>query len=224
VDGFLKKAGKYNNLTIGDLATEYYANYEDDSIVTPLQAQAIINKILAKMAETKTLALNNPDMNKIRYGTYATNISRESSGYGGIAVEIPFRQLVMNGLINYTTLDVNETGTSEDYFLLQALELGSYPKFSITSKNLDQLKNSTYTDFISREYSKIGEDIKELYHRYEEAFSQINSMEINNHTILAEKVFETTYANGARVITNYNKYPVLVGEQEIGALGYTIIQ
>lgn len=224
VDGFLKNTGDYDHLYINDLATKYYANYRKNKIVTPAQAQGIVNDNLKKISETRTLTLNNPEMNKIIYGEYATNISRESSGYGGFAEEIPFRQLVMNGLINYTTLNVNETGADKNYFLLQALELGSSPKFAITAKSLDVVKNKVYSDYVSRQYSLLRDDIRELYLKYEEAYSQINSMEIANHVILADQVFETTYANGVKVITNYNKYPVEINNQNIEALGYQIIQ
>ncbi|MDF2537828.1 MAG: hypothetical protein K0S76_849 [Herbinix sp.] len=224
INGFLKGADEYKNLYIGDLASGYFANYGKNKIVSPAEAQAIINQNLDKITETKTLSLNNPEINKIIYGKYATNISRESSGYSTFSVEIPFRQLVMNGLIAYTTLNINETAVSTDYFLLQALELGSYPKYTITAKSLDLIKNSVHSDFISRQYSLIGKDMKEFYKEYETAYAKVNSMEISNHKVLADKVYETTYANGVRVITNYNKYPVEIDGQEIGALGYLIIQ
>lgn len=223
-DGFLKEGEAYENLYIGDLASDYYASYKKDGIVTPAQAQNLVNKNLKKLAGSKTLSLNDPEMNEITYGKYAVNISRESSGYGGFSEEIPFRQLVMNGLIAYTTVDVNESGINTDYFLLQALELGSYPKFTVTAKNLDVLKNSDYTDFISRQYSRISSDIKELYKKYEAEFQKINSVKITNHEILDKNVFETTYDSGARVITNYNQYPVEINGQEIGACGYVIIR
>ncbi len=224
VERFLKNAGAYDSLYIDDLAVSYYANYRKNKIVTPAQAQAVVHDNLTKLSKEKTLTLNNPHMNKIGYGKYAVNISRESSGYGGFAEEIPFRQLVMNGLISYTTLNVNEAGVDEDYFLLQALELGSSLKFTITAKSLDLMKNKVYSEFVSRQYSLLREDIKELYQRYEEAYEQIGSMEIADHAILADQVFETTYANGARVITNYNKYPVQLEDREIEALGYAIIR
>ncbi len=224
VESFLKKAGEYDKLYIDDLASDYYASYRKNKIVAPAQAQAIINDNLAKLAGEKTLILNNPQMNKIIYGKYAVNISRESSGYGGFAEEIPFRQLVMNGLISYTTLNVNEAGADADYFLLQALELGSGPKFTITAKSLDLIKNKVYSDFVSRQYSLLSDDIKELYQRYEAAYGQIGSTEIADHVILADQVFETTYANGVRVITNYNKYPVQIDDRKIEALGYAVIR
>lgn len=224
VDGFLKNAKEYGNLYVEDLAKGFYADYNKRNMVTPKQAQDIVDENLTKLSGEKKLALNNPEIDKIAYGAYAVNIARESSGYGGFAMEIPFRQLVMNGLISYTTLNVNESGVNKDYFLLQALELGSCPKFTITAQSLDRLKNTRHANFISREYALIKQDIQELYDRYEEAFLQVRCMEIADHKALAEGVYETTYANGVRVVTNYNMYPVTCEEGDLSPLGFLIIQ
>lgn len=226
VDGFIKDSKEYENLYIGDLASRFYANYRKNDIVSPAQAQVIVDENLKKLSNVKTLALYNPNIEKIIYGKYAVDISRESSGYGMIAAQIPFRQLVMNGLIEYTTLNINESPDWNDYFLLQALELSSIPKYTITSKNLDILKNTIYDDTIlSREYSQLKNDIKGFYEKYHDAVSQINSSEITNHIILEDNVFETTYANGVKVITNYNKYSITLNSGlTLDALGYEIIK
>ncbi len=223
VDNFMKNAKEYGSLYVEDLAKGFYADYNERNLITPEEAQLILEENLEKLAAEKKLALNNPEIDKIRYGTYAVNISRESSGFGSIAAEVPFRQLVMNGLISYTTLDVNESGVNKDYFLLQALELGSSLKFTITAESLDRLKNTRHSGFISREYGQIREDIIALYEEYKEAFSKIGCMKIVNHTMLMNGVFETTYSNGVRVITNYNRYPVNCEEGELDALGYAIL-
>ncbi|MCD8106165.1 MAG: DUF5696 domain-containing protein [Lachnospiraceae bacterium] len=224
VDGFLNEAGKYSSLYVEDLANGYYADYNERNLVTPETAQMILDENLEKLSEEKTLALNNPEIDKIAYGTYAVNVSRESSGYGGFAMEIPFRQLVMNGLINYTTVDVNESGINEKYFLLQALETGSSLKFTVTAQSVDILKNTDHGEFLSREYALLKDDITELYEEYEAAFEQVQCMEIVGHRAFEEGVFETTYANGVRVITNYNMYSVTCEAGELEALGYLILQ
>lgn len=223
VDRFLKNAEKYKNLYVEDLGKGFYADYNKRNLVTPEEAELILYENLEKLAAQKNLALDNPEMDRIRYGTYALNIARQSSGFGSIAIDIPFRQLVMNGLISYTTLNVNESGVSSDYFLLQALELGSGLKFTVTAESLDQLKNTRHSDFISREYGQVQQDIRTLYEKYEQAFAEIGCMEIVNHRALSEKVFETTYANGVRVITNYNMYSVTCDEGELSPLGFLIL-
>ncbi|MGL6174404.1 MAG: DUF5696 domain-containing protein [Cellulosilyticaceae bacterium] len=223
VDTFIKKSKDYPNISIGDMGNVYYANYKPSEVVTSTQANLIVENNLTKLANEKTLILNNPDINKIIYGKYATNISRESSNYGTIYMSIPFRQLVMNGLVGYTTLDINMSIDSEEYYLLQALELGSYPKFTITSKGYDVLKNSAYTHYFATQYDNLKEQINDFYDVFEKEMRRIGSREIIDHKIVAENVFRTDYANGVAVITNYNKYEVVTPQGEIDALGYTII-
>ena len=170
----------------------------------------------------KTLALDNPNIDRIGYARYAANISRESSLYGTMYATVPFRQLVMNGLIEYSTLNVNLSADRVEYFLLQALELGSMPKFVITAKTPDLLKNTDYSDYFSTQYSVLEGRIRSLYEAYSKALTEIGSKEITGHEMLEPNVFRTTYASGKSVIVNYNKYPVQGDGYALDALGYTI--
>ena len=199
-----------------------YANYKQRNIVDPILSSSIIEENLTKLAEQKSIALENPNMDKIRYAKYAADISRESSNYGTMYSSIPFRQLVLNGLTAYTTLNVNMSPDRSNYFILQAFELGSIPKFTISAENVDVLKNTEYNDYFSIQYAAIKDKIKALYDEYSKGLSEIGSTEIVNHRMLASSVFETTYASGVSVIVNYNKYPVSIADYNLDALGYII--
>ncbi|MDR0554185.1 MAG: DUF5696 domain-containing protein [Treponema sp.] len=223
VEGFLADVRNYDKLYINDLGVDYYAGYKRNAVVPPLAALVAVNNALTRLGEEKTLALNNPSMDKLPFTKWAVNISRESSNYGGFFTSIPFRQLVMNGLVRYTTLDANMSGGDMDYFLLAALETGSAIKFHITAKNADALKYTEHTEFLSTGYEARKDDIKEIVRRWQEAFCRINSMEIVNHETLADKVYRTTYGNGVSVTVNYNSFAV--GREEGGTippLGYVI--
>lgn len=222
VQKFIKGSKDYPNIFVNDMGSTYYASYKSGAVIDPVVSDNIVNDNLQKLAESKTLALDNPNMDKIPYTKYAANISRESSNYGTMYVSIPFRQLVMNGLTEYTTLNVNMSPDSSQYFLLQAFELGSIPKFTISAENVDVLKNSEYSDYFSTEYSTLAQDIKTVYADYSKGLSEIGSKEIAGHRMLDYNVFETTYASGASVVVNYNKYPVSVSGYNLDALGYII--
>ncbi|MDI6617305.1 MAG: DUF5696 domain-containing protein [Clostridiales bacterium] len=222
VDNFIKNSKEYKNIFIEDMGSTYYANYNRRDIVNPIEAASIVDENLKKLVQNKTIALDNPNINRIGYARYSTNISRESSNYGTMYCSIPFRQLVMNGLTDYTTLDVNMSPDRSNYFLLQAFELGSIPKFTICSQNVDILKNSEYSDYFSMQYSMLKDKIKSLYNEYSQGFEKIGSREITDHKMLEKDVFETTYASGKSVIVNYNKFPVTTKEYHIDALGYMI--
>ena len=130
----------------------------------------------------------------------------------------------MNGLIRVTTEDVNLSSNNASYYVMQAVELGVYPKFTLTAKSTDVLKDSSYNYLYATQYEKQKDKLRSVYDRCKAAWDSIGAMEITDHTILQENVFRTDYASGAWVITNYNLHSVTVDNQEIAALGYRIIK
>ncbi|GHU75639.1 hypothetical protein FACS189461_2230 [Spirochaetia bacterium] len=223
ISRFLAASKPYHDIYVNDLGADYYASYKRNALVPPLAAREIINNGLASLAAEKKLALNNPAMDKILYAAYAVNLSRESSNYGGFYTSVPFRQLTLNGLTGYTTLDANNRGKNRNYYLLQALELGSFPKYSITAKNADPLKYTDHTEFLSTQYTVLRDDIKALYGEYQKVFAKIGRAEIVNHETLSDGVYVTTYGSGVSVTVNYNPVPALDRDGTvIPPLGYSI--
>ena len=223
VDGFLGASEEFGYVWVTDLATDFFGCYRRNRIVPPRIANAVVQESLARIGGSRNVALSNPNMNSIPHGTVAVNISRESSNFGAFYTSIPFRQLVMNGLIDHTTLNVNMSGVPADYFLLQALETGSMPKFGLTARNSDELTYTRHTGFMSTQFSVLRQDVVGMYERYKEAFSQLGSFEIANHEKLSQFVFRTTFANGASVIVNYNRFAYTLDDgRVIQALGFIL--
>ena len=223
-DGFLEQAGAYPNIALTDFGNQYYGNYSRGGIVDPITAnQSVLIPNLKKLAGQKTLALDNPNADRFMYAAYALNVSRESSDYGVSYTSVPFRQLVMNGITEYTTLDVNGSGSSPETFLLQALELGSIPKFSVIAEKPDVLMESRISAYYAAAYETVAPSIKSLYAAYKEAFSRIGTKEIAGHETLLPGVYRTTYGNGVQVLVNYNAYGVSVGEETLEPCGYAIL-
>lgn len=224
VDNLLEAATDLTSIYINDIPNSFYASYKTGDMLSAVEANNIIEEQLKKIDESKVVAFNNPNQNTLPYCDYAVNISRESSNYSTMYTSIPFRQLVMNGLVEYTTLNANMSKEALDYYLLQALEVGSYPKFTISYENDDVFKDTSYTAYHAVTYSKVAPRIKELYSAYEDAFKEISSTEITNHKMLNKDVFETTYANGVKVITNYGKDTVNEAGYTISPMGFEIIK
>lgn len=223
VNDFIHHSKEYESLSIPDLAGMYYADYKFKNIVTPYEATVILKDSLEKLSNNKTLALYNPRMDNIGYGDYAVEISRESSGYSTFYTTIPFRQLVMNGLVEYTTENVNMSSKNMNYYILQSLELNSYPKFTITSKNVDILKNSDYEFYYSTQYEILKNTMNKVYEACNLARQQIGSTEIVGHRIISKQVFCTDYASGVSVITNYGLNEYIGEDYTIEPLGFKII-
>ena len=220
---FLKASAKYPYVFLTDFGSHYYGNYNPRDIVDPVTAnQSAVLENLKKIAAKKTIALDNPNADKIPYTAYSLNISRESSDYGVSYTSIPFRQLVMSGLTEFTSLDVNGARARPEYFLLQALELGALPKFTVFAEKADVLMNAGISEYFATEYGHTAKTIKSLYQQFESAFAKIRTKEIADHQTIAPNVFISTYANGVSVMVNYNLYDVDVGPFKLGALAYQI--
>ena len=224
VESFSESAGNVN-LAIEDLGNIVYANYSPEEEVNLYEGEQVVQNALATLsANDRKLVLYNPFISRMMYADYCADISRESSDYGLIEHNVPFRQIVMNGITNYTTLNINESSTGKAYYLLQALELGSMPKYKITYKSVDRLKENNYSELYATEYKLNAENIKAMAATVAEEFAKIGTTEIVGHRVLGEKVFETTYATGVKVVVNYNTLPAQVeGYGEIEAEGYVIV-
>lgn len=224
-DKFLKDSTAYDALAVGDLANTFYADYKFHNVVSPYIGKDIVTNNLKKLKDAKKLSMYDPRMEYIGMSTYATDISRESSDYATFYTTIPFRQLVMNGITTYTTENVNMSSMPEAYYVLQAAELGSDLKFLLTAKNVDVLKNSSYSYLYSTQYKNWEDSIKAVYDECSLIFKQIGTKEIVKHSLLAENIFCTEYATGVKVITNYNKTACQLEDGTvIAGLDYLIIE
>lgn len=224
VQNFIDGTSGYNNVAIKDVGYTYYASYNEDDILTTIEANRMINEGLQNLQDNKVVLLENPNMSRAIYADYATDISRESSNLSTFYTNVPFRQLVLNGIAEYTTLDVNMSGDDLEYFLLQAVETGSYPKFTVSAEKEDILTDSDFRYYLNVEFDTVKSDIFAISELYTSAFAEIGTTEITNHRVLQKNVYETTYATGVKVITNYNTNNVFVQGVLVGANDFKIVE
>lgn len=223
-EAFLKGADEYDCLAVSDLAGMYYGDYRYQGYVSGEMGDRVLKNSLNKLWNgERKLALKNPHIDNLRFGSVAVDISRESSNYATFAATIPFKQLVMNGLIPYTTEDVNLSTRGSGYYVLQAAELGAYPKFILTYENVDVLKNSDLSYLFSAQFDLLKGKIREVYEECASVRESIGTNEITGHRMIEENVFETTYANGTQVLVNYNLYDVTLSDGSVlEAEGYLL--
>lgn len=223
VDRFIKENTTFDKIAINDLGHSYLVDYHRRDPIDPFQGAMIASRNLNKLSERYSVILNDPLFPYVSYATYVTDVDRRSSELYIFKETIPFKQLILNGVVDYTTEGLNlDTPKSPRHYLLQALELASYPKATLSYKDSSLLKNSEFNYYYSTQYEHWVDSLQEIYEAYEEAFDTIGTNEIINHEIVGDNVYRTTYRSGVSVIVNYNSYEVVIGEQTIEPLGYSI--
>lgn len=222
VNHFINNNKYFDNIAIMDLGSTYLVDYNKNNFISPYEGKYYEDRNLTTLSQYN-LMLNDPYIDNIKYARYVENISRESTNLYMFTVNIPFKQLVMNGFVEYVSVNANlNTEKPMEYFLLQAIELGQHPKFTLSYKNPSLLKDSEFNYYYAINYKNWIDDINSIFAAYEEAFERIGTNEIINHEILANNVFKTTYSSGVSVIVNYNNIPITVGETTIDPLTYII--
>jgi hypothetical protein len=223
VERFIAANDVFDSISVEDLGGTYLVDYRKQRVVTPPQAQVIEEESLERLSEYR-LMLNDPFIKNVRHADYIRNVRRTSSDFIMFYTCIPFKQLVLNGIVEHSTEDVNlNTDRPPRYYVLQALELGSHPKFTLSYKDSSLLKDTEFKYLHSTGYDIWKDEICSMYSEISEAYREIGTNEIAHHTMPAPNVFQTTYKNGVRVLVNYNYWDVEVDGHELEALGYRIM-
>ncbi len=212
------------NLAIGDLGHDVFADYRYNNTINAVQANKLVEESLAALKADAALTLNDASSELAPMADYTVNVSRTSSQYASFYCTIPFRQLALRGLTGVVGQDVNLNSRSLDYYLMQAAELGMGVKYTVTAKNPDILKTSHFESLYAAYWEEWKDEILLAADKCAELSALIGGQQITGHTLLAEDVFQTTYENGVRVITNYTALPFESADGVVEAGTYLLVQ
>lgn len=138
---------------------------------------------------------------------------------------IPFFQIVVSGLVPYTTYPGNLRNDPRREFL-KMIEYGALPSFELTYRDSALLKETAYSTLFTSQYEEWIPQVVEEYQIANKEMGYLKTMAITDHRQLAENVFVTGYEDGSMVYVNYRDEPYFVEEAgvEIGALDYVFIR
>ena len=206
------EAGEKTAFAVGDLAHDFFLDYRYQAIINPVQARALVRQALEIL--TGDLALRDPAADLAVLGSWATDVSRDSSEYASFYATVPFKQLALSGLTRLTGTDVNLSSRSLKDHLLEAAELGTSVKYTVTAENPYRLKSSHFEYLYAVSWADWEAEIREAVERTTELREALGGRAIENHRLLAPEIYETTYEGGIRVTVNYSGDPY---ELETGA-------
>ena len=222
-DQFLTESENFPALAIGDLARDVYVDYRYRAIIDPVEARALVTDSLNTLSQ-RSLSLHDPATDLAVIGDYAVDVSRRSSDYTSFYATVPFRQLALSGLVDMAGEDVNLNSRSLSYYLMQAAELGTSVKYTVTARNADVLKNSHFEYLYAVSWDQWKDEIIAACDELAKIRAAIGGQTITGHRMLAVDVFETTWSGGARTIVNYSSVPYDAEEGLVEAGSYLLVQ
>lgn len=116
--------------------------------------------------------------------------------------DVPFYAMAMRGrtAISSESLNLAIDGNLQ---LLRAVESGAGIAYTLTNNYSTQLLNCETTVFYNSCYDDLSTEIEANYKKVYTYYEKIGNSEIVSHSILANGLRETVFANGVKVYVNY---------------------
>ena len=123
--------------------------------------------------------------------------------YPIVDYSIPFYQLVVSGLFDYTAPTINSGNDySVEWNLLKAIETGSNIGFEVSASDTINLLDTEYTSYYNSYFSNWEDKILSMNEILNK--SGIYESRLVNHEFITDTLVRVTYENGLTILINYS--------------------
>lgn len=211
-----------SSLGLGTLGTFLNSNFSSKQLINREQNLESIQQMLAEASKEHALQFDGGNAYVLPYASSIRNVPMSSSAYKG-TVSVPFLQLVLNGMVPYSSEPIN-TEYDMQLALLRCIESGTAPHFLLAGDNVRKIKQTAHTEFYSIDASHWLDTVSDSYHMVEKALSGTQGASIVSHTLLADDVARVTWSNGCRIYVNFTDKAVQADGITIPARSYQSVK
>ena len=225
-EDFLDKLSSWSSL---GAAYQYmgriiYPDYNKSAPFTRNQTVEKWKEIFAQVKEQKRpLACEGMNQYVYESADYLYHVRDSAFGLSITDASIPFVQMVLSGLIPYST-DPGNLSYDMDIQKLKWIEYGALPNFIITNEDAINLRESDFDYVFTSTYDVWKDRITEIYQEFISNFQQIYGRQMIRHERLEDGVVGITYDNGVQVLINYNDADREIKGAAVPAKGYVITE
>jgi hypothetical protein len=211
----------YESIAFLNMGSIIAGSYAKNDALYKQESIRLQQSLLSKIDEQ--IMLSNPLGYAMPYSDYITDLPTETTLYAIIDYQIPLLQLVLSGIVDYSSDSINlSSDRSIQYQFLKLIETGSNVKYTLTHDSSQELLNTEYNYYMTTHYVNWLDMIQEQ-------IAEINEIGIHQgylvqHERLSNNVFEVTYSHGLRIVINYNLANVTVEGQVVSGMDYLIVE
>ena len=151
-----------------------------------------------------------------------TDMDLDGTPYSIIDETVPFYQMAIHGMVDYTGQPLN---LADDWHseLLRCAEYGAGLSFTFMQEDAKILQNTDHSGYYGACYSDWNEKAAEIISAYQKDMAGLNSQSIVRHEILQPHVTVTGYENGAMVYVNTGASEVKCEGVSVPARSYLVV-
>ena len=204
---YAKVTDNYSAIAVDKLGSELSGDYRKGK--ETFKVDAVRNQITS-LETLSNSGINNMTLYKpydyaFKYVDIAKNIPYQTTQYEILDYSVPFYQLVINGLFDYSGESFNansEKGTMEH--LMRMIETGSNMSFTFSYESSEKLLPTHYNYYYYTMYTDWLETVKEVYGDLIEL--GIYDGELVAHEYVSSNIFKVTYNTAKGEVVIYLNY------------------
>ena len=138
------------------------------------------------------------------YADIITDMDLTGTRYSLIDQTIPFYQIAIHGMKDYTSESLTTTGDMRQE-VLKAAEYGSGLNFTFIAENAKILQDTFYSEYFGSNYASRADEVTALALKYQQDMAGLNQQKIVAHQQITDTLTMTGYEDGTQVYVNYSK-------------------
>ncbi|HBP37392.1 MAG TPA: hypothetical protein DD640_01365 [Clostridiales bacterium] len=172
--------------------------------------------------ENRPAAVGGGNLYTLAYADRLYDVAEETEKYWCSDQEIPLYQMVVHGLIPYST---NSGNLSDNYTTqkLKWVEYGSMPFFELTYNQAVKLMETQANDLFSSYYLDWADIAADTYAEFNERLASVWSQTIVEHEIISGTLRKVRYGNGTVIYINYADTAAQADGYDLPARDYIVI-
>ena len=150
-----------------------------------------------------------------------TDMNLQGTEYSIIDRSVPFYQIAIHGMVDYTGAPIN---LADDWQteLLRCAEYGAGLNFTFMAKDGQLLQDSLYSGYFGASWSAWAREAGALMESYQRDMAGLNRARIVGHEQPAPGIAVTEFEGGRRVLVNYTAADYSLGGVTVPARGYLV--
>lgn len=205
-----------------DIGKLLSGNYHPDETVTREQVLKMnLDTIQEAHDADLSVMIKRGNDYALPYADIVTDMNLDGYPYSIFDAQVPFYQIAIHGMKDYTGEPLNISG---DYVteLLRCAEYGAGLNFTFFSDSARIVQDSYHTGFYGAGYDEWSDKAIEMINQYQQDMAGLNNQPIVGHQALAKDVTVTRYEDGTEVYVNYGSLPYTGDGVTVPAMSYCV--
>lgn len=205
-----------------DIGYMLSADYNPKDTVTREQVKAMnIETMKEAMAAGQDVLIRMGNDYSVPYASLITDMDLLGTDYAIIDEFVPFYQIALHGLKDYTGEPINLASDSVEEFL-KCVEYGAGLNYTFMATDTKILQDTLHSGFYASYYDDWKDSAVATITRYQAEMDGLNQQAIVDHEMRDSGVAVTTYEDGTKVYVNYSERMRRVDGVTIQPRDYTV--